>query len=72
MATIHTGTTMAPTKLELLTDWLPRQPWYRRAGGRAGAEPGRRLPPRRPRGEVGIEFMLVTDATARRPRTPCR
>ena len=29
MATIHTGTTMAPTKLELLADWLPRQPWYR-------------------------------------------
>ena len=32
MATIHTGTTMAPTKLELLSGWLPRQPWYRGTG----------------------------------------
>ena len=30
MATIH-RTTMVPTKLELLRDWLPRQPWYRGA-----------------------------------------
>ncbi|MCW2740053.1 MAG: uncharacterized protein JWR45_475 [Blastococcus sp.] len=61
MATIHT-TTMAPTKLELLTAWLPRQPWYLDTGGppqssRAG---GFRLDD--PAGEVGIEFMLVTDA----------
>jgi hypothetical protein len=62
MATIHTGTTMAPTKLELLSDWLPRQPWYLDAGSapqlsRAG---GFRLDD--PAGEVGIEFMVVTDA----------
>jgi hypothetical protein len=61
MATIHTGTTMAPTKLELLTDWLPRQSWYRDAGrapelARAG---GFRLDD--PAGEVGIEFAFVTD-----------
>jgi hypothetical protein len=61
MATIHTGTTMAPTKLELLGEWLPRQPWYRSTGQlpelrRAG---GFRLDD--PDGEVGIEFMLVTD-----------
>ena len=61
-ATIYTGTTMAPTKLELLADWLPRQPWYRRhraaapALSRAG---GFRLDD--PAGEVGIEFMLVAD-----------
>jgi len=64
MATIHTGTTLAPTKLELLADWLPRQPWYRGGGGapqlrRAG---GFRLDD--PAGEVGIEFMVVTDATS--------
>jgi hypothetical protein len=62
MATIHTGTTMVPTKLELLSDWLPRQPWYVATGGppqlsRAG---GFRLDD--PAGEVGIEFMVVTDA----------
>jgi Maltokinase N-terminal cap domain len=60
MATIHTGTTLAPTKLELLAAWLPRQPWYRGTGtpelSRAG---GFRLDD--PAGEVGIEFMLVTD-----------
>jgi hypothetical protein len=62
MATIH-RTTMAPTKLELLADWLPRQPWYLDTGvppalSRAG---GFRLDD--PAGEVGIECMLVTDAT---------
>jgi len=59
MATIH-RTTMAPTKLELLTAWLPRQPWYRGAGSpvltRAG---GFRLDD--PAGEVGMENMFVTD-----------
>lgn len=64
MATIHTGTTLSPSKLELLTDWLPRQPWYRDAGAvpqlsKAG---GFRLDD--PTGEVGIEFMVVTDATS--------
>ncbi len=27
MATVH-KTTLTPTKLELLTAWLPAQPWY--------------------------------------------
>jgi hypothetical protein len=60
MATIHTGTTLSPSKLELLADWLPRQPWYRRRAqpvlARAG---GFRLDD--PAGEVGIEVMVVTD-----------
>jgi hypothetical protein len=60
MATIHTGTTMAPTKLELLTEWLPGRPWYVGDGrptlGRAG---GFRLDD--PAGEVGIEFAFVAD-----------
>ncbi|MGY1805247.1 1,4-alpha-glucan branching protein [Blastococcus sp. SYSU D00922] len=59
MATMH-RTTMAPTKLELLTAWLPGQPWYRGTGtpelSRAG---GFRLDD--PAGEVGIELMFVTD-----------
>ncbi|HLM04101.1 MAG TPA: 1,4-alpha-glucan branching protein [Blastococcus sp.] len=64
MATIHTGTTLVPSKLELLADWLPRQPWYRTTGrppepSRAG---GFRLDD--PAGEVGIEFLIVTDGTA--------
>ena len=62
MAVIH-RTTLTPTKLELLTAWLPGQPWYvgqRRAPEllRAG---GFRLDD--PQGEVGIEFMVVTDGS---------
>jgi hypothetical protein len=61
MATIH-NTTLAPSKLEVLTAWLPSQPWYLDAGqppklSKAG---GFRLDD--PAGEVGIEFMVVRDA----------
>jgi hypothetical protein len=62
MAVIH-NTTMVPTKLELLTSWLPAQPWYRQTGhapelARSG---GFRLDD--PEGDVGIEFMVVTDSS---------
>ena len=62
MAIIH-RTTLTPTKLELLTDWLPDQPWYTGQGrapelAKAG---GFRLDD--PLGEVGIEFMVVTDGS---------
>ncbi|MGW2637799.1 maltokinase N-terminal cap-like domain-containing protein [Streptomyces sp. NPDC001348] len=64
MATIH-RTTMTPTKLELLTGWLPKQNWY--LGDARTPElvkaGGFRLDD--PEGEVGIEFMVVADATAR-------
>ncbi|MGW1072474.1 maltokinase N-terminal cap-like domain-containing protein [Streptomyces sp. NPDC002537] len=62
MAVIH-STTLKPTKLELLTAWLPSRPWYR--GGEGGPElakaGGFRLDD--PEGEVGIEFMAVTDTS---------
>jgi hypothetical protein len=62
MAIIH-RTTVTPSKLELLTAWLPAQPWYLDRGrepelARAG---GFRLDD--PDGEVGIEFMVVTDGS---------
>jgi Maltokinase N-terminal cap domain len=62
MAIIH-KTTLTPTKLELLAAWLPAQPWYADRGrapelARAG---GFRLDD--PLGEVGIEFMAVTDGS---------
>ncbi|MFJ9680826.1 1,4-alpha-glucan branching protein [Streptomyces sp. NPDC101194] len=69
MAVIH-RTTLTPTKLELLTTWLPEQPWYR---GKAGQQPelvksgGFRLDD--PEGEVGIEFMAVTDTSGDQPVT---
>lgn len=66
MAIIH-HTTLTPGKLELLAAWLPAQPWYARTGrqpelSRAG---GFRLDD--PDGEVGIEFMVVTDSSGDRP-----
>ncbi|HTA08121.1 MAG TPA: 1,4-alpha-glucan branching protein [Streptosporangiaceae bacterium] len=66
MAVIH-RTTLTPGKLELLTAWLPAQPWYagterQPALARAG---GFRLDD--PAGEVGIEFMVVTDSSGDRP-----
>ncbi|MFJ9076253.1 1,4-alpha-glucan branching protein [Streptomyces sp. NPDC102278] len=66
MAIIH-KTTMSPGKLELLGAWLPDRPWYLPTGAepdlaRAG---GFRLDD--PAGEVGIEFMVVTDDSGERP-----
>jgi hypothetical protein len=68
MAIIH-STTMSPDKLELLTSWLPDQPWYLETERvpeltKAG---GFRLDD--PQGEVGIEFMLVNDGSGERPTT---
>ncbi|MER6048597.1 1,4-alpha-glucan branching protein [Streptomyces sp. NPDC001793] len=68
MAVIH-HTTLKPTKLELLTAWLPSRPWYRGAAqapqlARVG---GFRLDD--PQGEVGIECLVVTDRSGDRPVT---
>jgi Maltokinase N-terminal cap domain len=68
MAIIH-NTTMSPGKLDLLTAWLPGQPWYRQRGHepelvKAG---GFRLDD--PQGAVGIEFMVVTDKSGGRTNT---
>ncbi|MVZ99015.1 1,4-alpha-glucan branching protein [Actinomadura sp. LD22] len=68
MAVIH-ETTLEPSKLELLTAWLPSRPWY--SGGPGGPElakaGGFRLDD--PDGEVGIEFIVVTDTSGARPAT---
>jgi hypothetical protein len=68
VAIIH-DTTMSPGKLELLRDWLPSRPWYLASGrgpelAKAG---GFRLDD--PAGEVGIEFMVVTDGCGPRAIT---
>jgi hypothetical protein len=65
MAIIH-KTTLVPGKLDLLAGWIPAQPWYAGPGrepslARAG---GFRLDD--PEGEVGIEFMVVTDRSGGR------
>ncbi|KQX50796.1 MULTISPECIES: hypothetical protein [unclassified Streptomyces] len=58
MAVIH-HTTLRPTKLELLTEWLPTREWYAGTEPRPAKAGGFRLDD--PAGEVGIEFMVVTD-----------
>jgi hypothetical protein len=68
MAIIY-DTTMSPGKLDLLVAWLPAQPWYLVTGHepdltKAG---GFRLDD--PQGEVGIEFMVVTDRSGGRATT---
>jgi len=68
MAIIH-DTTMSPGKLDLLQAWLPAQPWYLNGGrgpelANAG---GFRL--NDPAGEVGIEFIVVTDGSGNRATT---
>ncbi|MEV6018476.1 MULTISPECIES: 1,4-alpha-glucan branching protein [unclassified Streptomyces] len=68
MASVH-RTTMTPTKLDLLTRWLPSRSWY--AGGAEKPElvkaGGFRLDD--PEGEVGIEFMVVVDTGPADPVT---
>ncbi|MFD9319465.1 1,4-alpha-glucan branching protein [Streptomyces sp. NPDC060053] len=68
MAVIH-RTALKPTKLELLTSWLPSRPWY--VGGAGGPElakaGGFRLDD--PEGEVGIEFLVVNDTSDSLPVT---
>ncbi|GAA4937838.1 hypothetical protein HD597_004762 [Nonomuraea thailandensis] len=66
MAVIH-HTVLKPTKLELLTSWLPSRPWYH--GGAGGPElakaGGFRLDD--PAGEVGMEFLIVSDTSGAEP-----
>ncbi|WP_045746231.1 CG0192-related protein [Actinoplanes rectilineatus] len=57
MALLHKAT-ITPTKLELLSSWLPTRPWF---DGPAGGEITRVAAARfdDPAGEVGIETLLV-------------
>lgn len=75
MAVIH-QTAVKPTKLELLTTWLPTRPWYRGGPGEQGEQSAQSAPELAksggfrlddPQGEVGIEFMVVTDASGPHP-----
>jgi hypothetical protein len=67
MSILH-RTTLVPAKFELLTSWLPGQPWY--AGGpvpRLAKVGGFRLDD--PDGQVGLEFMAATDDSGDEPVT---
>jgi hypothetical protein len=66
MAVIH-HTTLTPGKLDLLSAWLPAQPWYRGWAPSLAKCGGFRLDD--PAGQVGIEFMFVTDVSGDIPVT---
>lgn len=60
MAMIY-KTTMKPGKTELLTAWLPTRPWYASTGHAPELERSGGFRLDDPEGEVGIEFMVLTD-----------
>ncbi|MGG2461283.1 maltokinase N-terminal cap-like domain-containing protein [Streptomyces sp. RGM 3693] len=68
MAVIH-NTSLKPTKLEVLTAWLPSQPWYQGSpqAPQLARSGGFRIDD--PQGEVGIECMVVTDRSGDVPRS---
>ncbi len=55
MALLH-ATNLTPTKLELLSEWMPQQPWF--AGGELEQIGSFRLDD--PAGEVGIEGLIMS------------
>ncbi|MEQ4718864.1 1,4-alpha-glucan branching protein [Nonomuraea sp. B19D2] len=66
MAVIH-HTALKPTKLELLTSWLPSRQWYRGGAGEPSLAKAGGFRLDDPEGAVGIEFMVVTDASGTHP-----
>lgn len=66
MAVIH-HTTLTPGKLELLAAWLPLQQWYDATGGEPALTKAGGFRLDDPAGDVGIEFMVVTDASGSQP-----
>ena len=66
MATIY-HTTLTPSKLELLSDWLPSCPWYHGTGREPALTKAGGFRLDDPAGEVGIEFMAVVDGSGAAP-----
>lgn len=68
MAVIH-HTVLKPTKLELLTTWLPSRPWYEGGAAQPQLTPAGGFRLDDPEGEVGIEFIVASDAAGPDPTT---
>jgi len=62
MSLIH-RTTLKPTKLELLADWLPTRSWYRGGAGQPSLTKAGGFRLDDPAWEVGIEFMVAADGS---------
>ena len=69
MAELHSGTTLVPSKLELLAEWMGHQRWYATKGSlpRLTRLAAWRLGD--PAGEVGIETFIVHDSGGAHPVT---
>lgn len=68
MAVIH-HTVLKPTKLELLTAWLPSRPWYEGGAREPRLTPAGGFRLDDPAGEVGIEFIVASDGSVPHPTT---
>lgn len=64
MAIIHKGASIVPSKLELLTRWMPDQRWYAGKGHVPQLERVGGFRFEDPEGEVGVEVHLVADRAA--------
>lgn len=62
MSLIH-RTTLKPTKLELLTEWLPSRPWYQGGAGQPSLTKAGGFRLDDPAWEVGIEFLVASDGS---------
>jgi maltokinase len=61
VAEIHTGATITPSKLDLLTGWIGSQRWYAAKGATPRLRRLRSFRFEDPAGEVGVEVMVVAD-----------
>lgn len=57
ISTVYPGATLRPSKLELLQQWLPAQPWFR--GSASDVEIVGKFRFEDPAGEVGLDSMIV-------------
>lgn len=58
MALLHVGTTLVPSKLDLLAAWLPSQPWFTGDASQLVRVSGYRFDD--PEGEVGLDGMIIS------------
>ena len=58
MALLYTTTTLVPSKLEVVAEWLQKQPWFTGDASEIERVSGYRLDD--PEGEVGIDGLLVS------------
>ena len=67
MAIVHEGATLVPSKIELVTAWLPHQRWYAGKGHQPSLQRVGGFRFEDPEGEVGVETLLLADVAASPP-----